>query len=198
MSKSEKEEDKYFKQLAQERRETQRRERELEALRRTEREGIASSLNTSDEIANEALELGFSADTARILPLVPLIQVAWADGSVSTAEERSVLELAAARGIDEGSPSHEFLQRLLHEQPSALFFERTNRVIASMVSADPDSWMKKSLPDLCKEVAEASGGFFGLGNKISREEQALIDELADTLSATSATGDKLSVFGGDD
>ena len=56
-----------------ERHEKLRRARELEALYRTEREGIATRLHTTQEVAEEALELGFSRETARVLPLVPLI-----------------------------------------------------------------------------------------------------------------------------
>ena len=138
---SNKEEDKYFQKLEQDRIESLRRERELESLRRTERAGIAASLSTSEEVANEAMELGFSAETARVMPLLPLIQVAWADGSVSVAEEKSVLELAEARGIEKGSAAHDFLSMLLVEQPSDLFLERVNRVLAHMISAD-SSYMR--------------------------------------------------------
>lgn len=191
---SNKEEDKYFQKLEQDRRDSQRRERELEVLRRTEREGIVASLDTTEAIGQEALELGFSAETARVMPLMPLIEVAWADGSVSVAEEKSVLELAEARGIGKGTPSHDFLGRLLLEQPSSLFFERVNRVLAHMIQADPDSWVKKTVPELCLEVANASGGFFGFGNRIADEEQELIDELTSRFSAASATGQKLSVY----
>ncbi len=193
-----KDEDKYFKQRELERREAARRERELAALRQTEREGIAEVLNTTEEIAEEALELGFSQETARVLPLIPLIQVAWVDGSVSTAEERAILDLAVARGLEKGTPSFDFLTRLLAERPADLFFERTNRVIAELVQADPDSWVKKTVPELCKEVADASGGFFGLGNRISKEEQDLIDEIAELLDASSATVKDLGVFKGDE
>ncbi len=191
---SNKEEDKYFQKLEQDRRESLRRERELEALRRTERAGIVASLDTTEDVAHEALELGFSAETARVMPLMPLIEVAWADGSVSVAEEKSVLELAEARGIAKGSASHEFLERLLLERPSNLFFERVNRVLAHMIQADPDSWVKKTVPELCLEVANASGGFFGFGNRIADEEQVLIDELTKKFSAASATGQKLPVY----
>lgn len=187
-----KEEDKYFKQRELERREKARRERELEALTKTEREGIASSLNTNEEVAAEALALGFSSETARVLPLMPMIHVAWADGSVSSAEERAILDLAIERGIERSTPSYEFLTRILVEQPSDLFFERTNRVLASMVQADPSSWIKKSLPQLCLEVAEASGGFFGLGNTVSKEEKALIDELSTLLGADDKTPQSLA------
>ena len=191
---SNKEEDKYFQKLEQERRETQRREQELEALRRTERDGIAVTLSTTEEVAQEALELGFSAETARVLPLTPLIQVAWADGSVSAAEERSVTELAEAQGITRGSPSHDFLHRLLLEQPSDLFFERVNRVIAHMIASDPNTWVKKTLPELCHEVANASGGFFGFGNRISEEEETLINELTRRFEVATTKADRLPVY----
>lgn len=190
-----KEEENYFKQIEQERREAMRRDKELEALRKTEREGIAESLDTTREVAEEALDLGFSSETSRVLPLVPLIQVAWADGTVSTAEEQSVLEMATSRGIETGSPSYEFLRRLLTEKPSPLFFERTNRVISRLIQDDSGAWMRKTLPELCKEVADASGGFFGLGNRISKEEQKLIDEFAETFQSNDATADQLRVFG---
>lgn len=193
-----KEEEKYFQQREMERREQLRREKELAALQQEERQNIAANLNTSDEIAAEALALGFDAETARVLPLMPLIQVAWADGSVSSAEERSVTELAESRGIEEGSAAHQFLKRLLLERPSDLFFERVNRVLMHMVAADPDSWVKKSIPDLCREVAEASGGFLGVfGSKISEEEQNLIDDLAAQFDVSAASGKDLNVFQGE-
>ena len=193
-----KEEEKYFQQREMERREQLRREKELAALQQEERQNIAANLNTSDEIAAEALALGFDAGTARVLPLMPLIQVAWADGSVSSAEERSVTELAESRGIEEGSAAHQFLNRLLLERPSDLFFERVNRVLMHMVAADPDSWVKKSIPDLCREVAEASGGFLGVfGSKISEEEQNLIDDLAAQFDVSAASGKDLNVFQGE-
>ncbi len=192
-----KEEERYFLQIQQERREQQRRERELAALRAQEREGIARALNTTEAVAEEALELGFDADTARLLPLIPLIQVAWADGSVSTAEERAVLELAHERGLEPATPAYNFLTRLLQEQPSALFFERATAVILEIVSLDRSSWMSRSLPDLCKAVAQASGGFFGLGNKVSDEEQALIDDLAQRLNLHNSSASAVLAPGSD-
>ena len=125
-----KEEDKYFQQLAQERREAQRRADALKVLMEQEREGIAAALATSEDISREALELGFSAHTAAVMPLVPLIQVAWADGSVSSSEERVILEAAQQGGIKPGTRRFRFLYSLLVKRPPARFFERTNIVIS--------------------------------------------------------------------
>ena len=192
---SSKEEDKYFQEVERERRERLRRERELEAIRSVERQHIARELATTDDIAAEAMELGFDAETSRVLPLIPLIEVAWADGSVTIKEQSTVLDAAKNHGIDEGSPAYNFLGRLLNERPSALFFERTNRVLMHLIQAKPESWMKKDLPTLCREVAEASGGFLGLfGEKISPAEMAIINELSDRLDAVGKTAQTLSIY----
>ena len=88
------EEEKYFQAESAEKKEKLRRRRQLEAVRQKEREGIAAALNTSEACAEEAMNLGFDADTARLLPLVPLIQVAWADGKVTGAQLSEVEERA--------------------------------------------------------------------------------------------------------
>src|SRR5688572_21881559 len=55
------------------------------------------------ELLKELQELGFTPDTVVLLPLVPLVQVAWAEGGVSDAERKLILQLARSRGVSEGS-----------------------------------------------------------------------------------------------
>jgi len=176
------EEEKYFEQKESEWRKDVRREKRLEALRRKEREGIADALHTSEDVAEEALELGFDQVTSRVLPLVPLIEMAWADGKVTSAEGRTVRELAEKFGLKRDSEAFDFLQLMLDERPSKLFFERVNRVVRHLIEANPDSWGHESLVDLTKKVAEASGGFFGLTDPINSEEQAMLDEFAELFA----------------
>lgn len=176
------EEEKYIKRAESDQISRIRRKRQLEALQKEERDGIASVLHSSDDVAAAALELGFDKETARILHLVPVIQVAWADGIIQDDERRSVLEMAKERGITETSAAYDFLELLLEKRPSDLFFERTNQVIAHLLERDASGLETAEVLDRAREVAEASGGFFGLGNKISDEEKALIDDLADLFS----------------
>lgn len=192
---SNKEEEKFFQQREQERHDRQRRDSELAALAQVEREGIAANLQTDEDVAAEALALGFDAQTARVLPLMPLIQVAWADGSVSASEESKVLEFAESRNLMPETAPYRFLKRVLVDRPSDLFFERVNRVLMHIVQADPESWVKKSIPELCQEVAEASGGVLGIfGEKVSTEERELIDHLTAQFNITDAQADRLAVY----
>ena len=51
------------------------------------------------DLLARAKALGLTADTASAIFAAPLVQVAWAEGSVSKQEQRMVLRLAADRGI---------------------------------------------------------------------------------------------------
>ncbi|MFW6053534.1 MAG: hypothetical protein ACOC9J_01860 [Persicimonas sp.] len=191
------EEEKYFKQRDAEKLAQARREKQLAAVREREREGVQDVLQSSEEVADEALSLGFDSQTARVLPLVPLIQMAWADGSVSTAESEKVEELAAGFGIEEDTPAHNFLTLLLSEQPSDVFFERVNRVITHLVDDNPEYWKDKSVVELSREVAEASGGFFNLTSPINADEGNLLSDFA-TLFAVQEKGAGDVISNGDE
>jgi hypothetical protein len=157
-----------------------RRERQLAALREEEREGIAKVLHTSDDVAAEALELGFDRETSRIIHLVPIIQIAWADGQIQSKEREKVLEFATAAGIDSDSGAYDFLELLLEKQPSSLFFERTNQVIAHMLADGGSAVQKDDIVEHARSIASAAGGFFGFGS-VQEEEQKLIDNLIELL-----------------
>jgi hypothetical protein len=171
------EEDKYFEQRASEWREDKRREKRLDAIQAEERENVADVLDTTEEVAQEAIELGFDGETARVLPLVPMIQAAWADGKIQTRELGKVEELAEQYGIDFEGPDGEFFRAMLKEKPSEVFFERVDRVIAHLLETSDDD-RSRSLIEHVREVAEASGGFFGLGDPIDEEEQKVLDQFA--------------------
>ena len=175
------EEEEYFKRESVEKKEKLRRERQLEALQEEERSNIAATLETSKDVAEEALALGFDAETARVLPLVPLIQVAWADGKVTRAQDEKVRQKARKFGVQPDTAADEFLALLLQEEPTGLFFDRVNQVIRHIVDDDPEGDVQSNVLDWSKAVAEASGGFFGLTNPISKHERAVLDELAELI-----------------
>lgn len=153
----------------------ERRERQLKALQDQEQKDIAAALNTSEAVAAEALALGIDAATAPVLPLIPLIEVAWADGKLTQAESDKVLEIAQENGV-KSAAALEFIELLLAKRPSQIFFDRINRVISAMVKESGRN-TGSSILEQAKAVAEASGGFFGLTNSVSSEEQELLDSL---------------------
>lgn len=168
------EEEKYFHQQEVERRKEKRRELERAAAEAAEKRKVAATLATDDEaLVTRIRELGFDGDTARVLDLLPLVHVAWADGSVSANERRAISSILAQREIEAGTEAALLMEALMDERPSDTFLSETLELLR-----DLGGKKGASVIELCIQVADASGGFFGLGNKINDEERALIEEIA--------------------
>ena len=131
------------------------------------------------------LDLGFTPDTVGLLPLVPIVQMAWAEGGITKAERELLIRLARSRGIEAGSAADHQLTAWLTDQPSEAVFTRARRLIRAMLdsgSAQTDALNADDLVKYCEEIASASGGILGIG-RISAEERALLSSIAADLNA---------------
>ena len=173
-------EEDYFLRKEKELIEKLRKRREEEA----KRQELAAGTGTANaEILQTLAELGYTRDTVLLLHLVPLISIAWADDKVSGPERDLIIEAAKLRGIDEESAAYKQLNDWLTNRPSDAFLDQTLRVIANLAESntpEETATRRQNLLDLATRVAAASGGILGLG-KISGEEQALIDRIANRL-----------------
>lgn len=134
-----------------------------------------------DHVVAELRANGYNRETVRVLHLVPLLQVAWADGHISKEERQHILDAARLHGVEPGSVAHQRLESWLAERPSDQFFRKSLRAIRAVLHAmEPEHMHSRKLGLLsrCKKLASASGGFFGLGSKISMAERALLAEIA--------------------
>jgi hypothetical protein len=135
---------------------------------------------TDPEALAELQTLGFTPDTVSLLPLVPVVQVAWADGHVADGERGAIQKLARARGIAQGSAADHQLTAWLADQPAPEVFAGATRLIRALLDApagDGTSVSAAALVGYCESIATASGGLFGL-NRVSAEEKAMLAELA--------------------
>lgn len=173
-----KREEEYFRQRDKELIERMRKAAEVEQAR--------MNLQNASGIQDPALlqdleELGFTPDTLSLLPLVPVLQVAWAEGGVSTAERTMIVNLARSRGVADGSRADQQLTDWLDRRPSDDTFRKAARLIGAMldkpgnVAVDPDDLLA-----YCEQIAAASGGIFGIG-KVSPEERAALAQIANQL-----------------
>jgi tellurite resistance protein len=164
-----------------------RKEKELiEKLRHrttaeAQRKELAGATGIEDEeILRILQEMGCTRETVALLHLVPLIQVAWADGKVSPTEREMILEAASLHGVAGGSPAYLQLTEWLDHRPSEEFFEQALRVISSILQSTPAAQGLNRSDVLAHSlrVAEASGGILGFGDKISDEERAMLERIA--------------------
>jgi hypothetical protein len=164
----------------------------IEKLRRTaaaeqaQRELGAKAGVTDPEMIQELQALGFTTDTVVLLPLMPLVQVAWAEGGVSDAERQLIVKLARSRGIVEGSDADRQLSAWLASQPDAQVFTRAARLIRAMLASSAEPGLTADdLVKYCESIAAASGGLLGM-KRVSSEERALISTIASQLKGRDA------------
>jgi len=176
------------------------RKREEEYFRRKDRELIdkmrrvsaaaqaRQSLEHETGIHDPAMltdleELGFTPDTIVLLPLMPVLRVAWAESGISAAERKAIIELARSRAVVDGSMADRQLRRWLDERPSADTFDKATRLIGAMLE-DPEQGRADITADdllkYCEQIAHASGGLFGMGS-VSVEERAAMQAIASQL-----------------
>lgn len=137
------------------------------------------------ELLNDLESMGFTAETVSLLPLVPLIQVAWAERSVSHAERQQIVALARSRGIAHGTPADDLLDQWLSRRPPEAVFARATRLIRAMLAAHSGEMHDLSADDLvryCEGIAAASGGILGVG-KVSVEEREALTQIAEQLKS---------------
>jgi hypothetical protein len=129
--------------------------------------------------------MGYTPDTVALLYLVPLIQVAWAEGAVTRRERQLILKAAASHGIRRPGPAYEQLTEWLERHPSEEFFENTLRVISALLAEQPAAESeihKRDLISYCTEIARVSGGILGIG-AISEEERAVLEHIIRDLNS---------------
>jgi hypothetical protein len=158
--------------------------RQVSAAAEARRE-LGTKTGLPDADVEELQKLGFTPETVTLLPFVPLLQVAWAEGGVSDAERTLIVKLARARGIAEGSAADRQLSAWLSNRPDQQVFARASRLIGAMLEGGMGSEQGLSADDLvrhCESIAAASGGILGI-NRVSAEERALLASIAATLKA---------------
>ena len=148
------------------------------------REALEASSGIHDpEVLQELEALGFTPDTVDLLPLVPIVQVAWAEGGVSPEERALIEHFARERGIEPGSVADRQLSLWLHERPAEEVFSRATRLIRALLDHPDGHGHTLTLEDLihrCEEIAAASGGILGV-HKISATERALLGRIQAAL-----------------
>lgn len=160
--------------------------------RRGKHAALAEHVGTNDpEILQALTDLGFVPETADLLHLLPLVEVAWADGSVSSSEHRSVLAAAATRGVTPDAAAHVQLTAWLANRPSEEFcaVARDNlRRLLEALPVDKGEALARGLLGFATQVAAVSGGFLGFGQPISPLERVVLDRLGHELPVGGVTG----------
>jgi hypothetical protein len=128
---------------------------------------------------------GFELSTLHFI-WVPLILVAWADGNAEKLEKKAIADILASKGIAQETISRVIAHEWFCKKPTdELWKIWAEFSAATSASLNPSIYNEliDEIVRLCRLVADASGGFMGLG-KISATETRAIDRVIRTLQQT--------------
>lgn len=166
------------------RREDQRLLARVRELREAEtaRETLSKATGINDAaVLDRLMALKIQPEIIAALRIVPLVAVAWADGSLDEKEREAVLSGAQEAGIPADSPAYTLLEAWLKRRPEPYLLAAWTTLVqgmsASLSGAEVEK-LKASLMERVRRVAGASGGVLGLGSKVSKQEAAVLETLS--------------------
>jgi len=128
-------------------------------------------------VLEKLMELGVRAETLAALSVVPLVEVAWADGALDAKERRAIVERAA---IASDSTERALLEAWLDRRPDPKLLTAWTELVRAMseqLGPDQATRLKTELLERARAVAAATGGLFGVGSKVSGPEAAMLATL---------------------
>jgi hypothetical protein len=153
---------------------------ELQAVETTRQALATVSGIAAPDVLDKLLTLGIRAETLAALSIVPLIEVAWADGSLDARERQTVLDRARDVGVEPGSTAHTLLGSWLERRPDPKLLDAWTHMVRGLrerLGPDEAKRLEAGLLDHARAVARASGGVLGMGSKVSAAEAAMLERL---------------------
>lgn len=137
---------------------------------------------TDAQLTAALATLGLDERTYPAVALLPLIEVAWADGRIQRAERRLIRQTVERYGM---AVRGAWLDRWLEERPPASEFLAARQVLLALLqragAASDAPETLEALLDLCHRVAAVAGGLFGLAFTVTASERACIEDIAQNL-----------------
>ncbi len=126
-------------------------------------------------LLDRLVESGMTGSAAAALTLVPIIEVAWADGKIQKAEKLAVLGGSNECGL--AAPEcKELLEHWLTTRPKPALLAAWTEYVRALghVMAEGDlALLQEEIVDLVRSVAKAAGGIMGFGRISGAEEKVL-------------------------
>lgn len=133
----------------------------------------------NEEIIDALVELEVEPETLIAFSLVPLVEVAWADGEIQAKERDAIIKAAIERGVEDGSPTCDLLRNWLQTKPDSRLLEVWKgyiEVLMGSLGKRARGHLKSGTMGRARAIAEAAGGFLGVAS-ISAAEKKMIEEL---------------------
>lgn len=141
---------------------------------------------TDDALVSALHGLGLTEENVHAIAMLPLLEVAWADGRIHEPERRLILNIARQRGVID-SEAALLLESWLRYRPSDRYLALGREVLVELSTRGGGNFTPQTITEVlqfCEQVAVAASGLLGRAFKtIDPAEKATLAEIAEALSA---------------
>lgn len=146
-------------------------------LGRNRKKTLAEVSGIKDQsILDELVAHDIHAETLTAFSLVPIIEVAWADGTIQSGERAVLLDAIAEAGIPRDGLAFRLMEQWLEEKPAPKLLRLWRNYTESLMGVlgpEAGERIRRTVLTRAWLVAEAAGGFLGLGRVSKAEEKML-------------------------
>ena len=153
--------------------------KELAKMQETKENLAKVSGITNEAVLEKLIALEIRPETLATLFVVPLVEVAWADGEMQDEERDKLFKLAEKSGLKTGSINPKMVTSWLKQKPDPALMEAWVHYIQALCGRLSDAErraLKKDVMADARAIASAAGGFLGFG-KLSPAEQDVLNKL---------------------
>ena len=154
--------------------------------RKVDKEGLRKLTRIQNErLLDNLVALNLSGDLMAAFNLLPLVELAWADGAVDEREVRAILAAAEQEGLVPQSKASQLIEFALKHGPNPeareAWYHYANE-LKNTLSAKQLSEFRTDLLEHARSVAAASGGFLNIAFTVSPNEQRVLDQIEKALT----------------
>lgn len=139
-------------------------------------------------VLDELIRVGVNAESFTAFSLLPLVRVAWSDGGVEESERDAILKAAEGEGISPSSANYKLLEGWLDGGPADGLlgaWHNYARALARELDEASLAAVKHTTMTRARRIAQAAGGILGFGNRISKNEELSLFDLAHAFDKAS-------------
>ena len=153
-------------------------------LRDEKRQQLNKLMHVQDQaMLDELIEQGIDDESIAVLLFVPLAFIAWADGRVTDAERKTVIEIVSQYARENSDTFVAAVKKWLDRKPNDKLWDAWEAYVQVLREKSPGcvaDMITDKLFDYAQRVAEVSHSFLSF-NRINAEKQQALDRLQDAL-----------------
>ena len=135
----------------------------------------------NDAVLQKLVELDIQPQTLASLALIPLIEVAWADGAVDEKEKSAVLKAAETVGFRKGDVDRGLLDEWLTRKPEPQMLAAWASYVNGLCELLPErerTSLRDEVLGHAEAVARSAGSLLGLTSGVSGAEKEMLEKLS--------------------